>query len=294
MAFNWIGKSADGKTVVLHRLEESHFKFPNYYTPEWKAQNLDLVRIGAIIDVETTGLNQSQDQVIEIGIRQFQFNRESGELLSLGASYSAFQDPGVPLSEEVKSITGITDEMLKGQKINWTVVDDALNGSNIIIAHNAGFDRPFIDQLSAASSKKIWGCSLRQIDWIEKGYTSQKLDVLSIFHGFFNDAHRALSDSDSLLYLLSLKNKRGSPYLQELLNQARKTSIQMIASQSPFESKDQLRLRNYRWDAQNKYWSKEIDQDSLQDELKWLEEVVYIGPFKGRYIEIQPVDHFKA
>ena len=68
----------------------------------------------------------------------------------------------------------------------------------------------------------------------------------------------------------------------------------MIASQSPFESKDQLRLRNYRWDAQNKYWSKEIDQDSLQDELKWLEEVVYIGPFKGRYIEIQPVDHFKA
>jgi DNA polymerase-3 subunit epsilon len=287
MAFNWIGKSEDGKTVVLNRLEEHHFKFSKA-SPE-------LVRTGAVVDVETTGLNYTQDHIIEIGIRLFQFNRETGELLSLGASYSSFQDPGQSISAEVTSITGITDAMVKGQKIDWTKVDELLGASQIIIAHNASFDRPFIDQKSVCSTKKIWGCSLRQIDWSAKGFTSQKLDVLSIYHGFFNDAHRALSDADSLLYLLSLKNdEKHGTYLHELLGQARKITIQMIASQSPFESKDHLRLRNYRWDAQNKYWSKEIDQEQLQDELKWLEEVVYQGAFRGRYTEIQPVDHFKS
>ena len=287
MAFNWIGKSADGKTVVLHRLEDHHFQYST-------CTNSDLIRTGSVVDVETTGLNHDEDKVIEVGIRQFRFNRETGELLALGPAYSAFQDPGIPISEEITKITGITDEMVKGQKIDWIKVDELLASSQIMIAHNAGFDRPFIDQLSTVSSKKIWGCSLRQINWEGYGFSTQKLDVLSIYHGFFNDAHRALNDADSLLYLLSKKNNAGSPYLHDLLNQARKVAIQMIASQSPFESKDHLRLRNYRWDAQNKYWSKEIEKDQLQDELKWLEEVVYQGAFRGRHFEIQPIDHFKS
>lgn len=295
MAFKWIGKSFDGKSVTLHRLENQHFQFPKYFNSAWESQNSELIRIGTVVDVETTGLNHSQDHVIEIGVRQFKFNRETGELLALGASYSAFQDPGVPISAEITALTGITDEMVKGQKIDWAKVDESFNGSGIIIAHNAGFDRPFIEQSSTLSPKKIWGCSFQQIDWSKKGFTSQKLEILSIFHGFFNDSHRALSDADSLLYLISVKDEStGAPYLRELLTQARKITIQMIASQSPFESKDHLRLRNYRWDAQNKYWAKEIEKDELASELSWLEEFVYKGTFKGRHLEIQPVDHFKA
>ncbi len=295
MAFQWIGKSSDGKTVTLHRLEPHHFQFPEYYSLEWEAANPDSVRVGSILDVETTGLNQSQDQVIEIGVRQFKFNRITGEVLSFGESYASFQDPGIPLSQEVTAITGITDEMVKGQLIDWSAVDQLLINSSIIIAHNAGFDRPFIDRFSEVSPKKVWGCSFKQIDWESKGYTSQKLEVLSIYHGFFNDSHRALSDSDSLIYLLSLKNQMdGNPYLLELLNQARKTMVNVIASQSPFESKDHLKNRNYRWDAPNRHWYKLIEKDELADELRWLEEVVYLGTFKGRHQEIPPVDQFKA
>ncbi len=83
MNFKWIGKSADGKTVTLNRLEDHHF----ICTP---CTNSDLVRIGTVIDVETTGLSHANDQVIEIGVRQFQFNRETGELVALGSSYSSF------------------------------------------------------------------------------------------------------------------------------------------------------------------------------------------------------------
>jgi DNA polymerase-3 subunit epsilon len=216
-------------------------------------------------------------------------------VLVVGAEYSSFQDPGFALSEEVKSITGITDEMLKNQKIDWSMVDQFLQASSIIIAHNASFDRPFIDSKSSVSSKKIWGCSLKQIDWQRCGYPSQKLEVLSIYHGFFNDSHRALSDVDSLLYLLSLKNDSNEKsYLDELLNEARKTKVHVIASFASFDSKDALKSRNYRWDPQGKFWSILVNQTQMSEEVSWLEEKVYLGSFKGKCIEIPPVDQFKA
>ena len=295
MAFKWIGKSADGKEVTLKRLEESHFQFPPYFNSEWASAHADVIRTGAVLDVETTGLAHGQDKVIELGVRPFKFNRETGELLSLEQPYSSFQDPGEPITAEITALTGITDEMVKGHKIEWSEVDQCLSRCDILIAHNAGFDRPFIDGATTVSSGKIWGCSFRQVDWSKKGLTSQKLEVLAIFHGFFNDSHRALSDADSLLHLLSFKDEMtGFPYLRELLNQARKTTIHMMASNSPFESKDHLKNRNYRWDAAQKHWAKEIEKDLLNDEIKWLEETVYKGKFKGKYQEIAPADHYKA
>jgi DNA polymerase-3 subunit epsilon len=295
MAFHWIGKSVDGSTVTLQRLDPSHFRFPDYFNADWEAAHSDLVRLGAVIDVETTGLSHSVDQVIEIGLRQFKFNRATGEILAIGPSYTAFQDPGQPLSALVTRITGITDEMVKGQQINWGAVDELLASSSIVIAHNAAFDRPFLDRLTTTSSKKIWGCSFQQVDWDAKGYPSQKLEVLAIYHGFFNDAHRAQSDVDSLVYLLSLRDPtQDSPYLKEILSQAKKTTIHLVASNSPFESKDLLKARDYRWDAQNKSWSKQIDKDALTEELSWLEDSVYHGAFRGRFHEIQPVDRFKS
>ena len=295
MGFNWIGKSSDGKTVTLKQLDSSSFRFAPYFNSEWEKLNADLIRMGAVLDVETTGFHQEDDRIIEIGIRQFKFNRETGELLSLGESVSAFQDPGFPLSEDIIALTGITDEMVENQKIDWNQVNSVLSQVQVVIAHNAAFDRPFIDQLSTVSPEKIWGCSLKQIDWNAKGFFSPKLELLSIYHGFFTGAHRALNDAEALLYLLShTDSSTGKTYFHELLQNAKKTTIHMIAANSPFESKDVLKERGYRWDGKNRYWSKHITQDEQKSELEWLEAVVYLGPFRGKFVEIKPVDHFKA
>ena len=295
MAFTWIGKSADGNSVVLNRLDPQKFKSPAYFNAEWDQKNAEHIRFGAVIDVETTGLSHSTDQVIEVGLRQFKFNRTTGEILSLGTSYSAFQDPGEPLSEEIKQLTGITDEQLKGQSIDWERVNQLVQSSHLVIAHNASFDRPFIDQSVTHSGNKIWACTLKQIDWAKKGFSSPKLDLLSIYHGYFTDSHRALNDADSLLYLLSFQDSATqAPYFLELLDNAKKPTVHVIASNSPFESKDHLKNRNYRWDGQNKFWSKHLEKEQLPIELSWLETVVYKGAFRGRHLEIQPVDQFKA
>jgi DNA polymerase-3 subunit epsilon len=294
--FQWIGKSEDGNTITLKKLDpHAMFRFPTYANEEWLRTHADLIRNGMVLDVETTGLSQEYDQIIEIGIRQFKFNRETGEILTLGDSYSEFQDPGVLLDEEVKNLTGITDEMVKGHSINWDQVNQMIESTHLIIAHNAGFDRPFIDARSSISAEKIWGCSFKQIDWSKKGLPSQKLDVLSIYHGFFNGSHRALNDADSLLYLLSLTDQQThTPYFLELLNEARKPMVWVHATYAAFETKDALRERKYRWNAQEKVWSKRLSKDQVESEIEWLTTEVYRGTFRGKVDEIQAKDQFKV
>lgn len=295
MAFRWLGKSKDGTTVTLKRLEKCPVQTPSYATPEWAKNNADIVRVGTVLDVETTGLNQAEDTIIEIGLHQFLFNRNSGEIIALGKSYSAFQDPGKPLTEEIINLTGITDEMIAGQHIDWSQVQALLEESSIVVAHNARFDRPFVDRKSKISSDKIWACSLKQIDWSKKGFTSSKLELLNIYHGFFTDSHRAINDVDALLYLLSLPDESSNkPYLSELLGNARRPMSQVIATGAPFESKDQLKGRGYSWDSTNRFWAKIIFKDEVDSETMWLEECVYCGPFRGLVRDIPLTDNFKA
>lgn len=295
MAFRWIGKSQDGKTVTLKRLDGCPVPTPDYATPSWIQANADIVRVGLVLDVETTGLNQSEDSIIELGMRQFLFNRNTGEVLALGKSFESFQDPGKPLSPEIVSLTGITDEMVGGKKIDWSLVNSLFAEASVIIAHNARFDRPFIDRMVKISTDKVWACSLKQIDWSAKGYASSKLELLNIYHGFFTDSHRALNDADALMYLLSFSDETSQkPYLYELLNNARRPMAQVIASSAPFESKDHLKSRFYTWDNINRFWTKIIFKDEVSTEINWLEDSVYCGPFGGMIRDIALTDNFKG
>ncbi|MEN0060129.1 MAG: 3'-5' exonuclease [Bdellovibrio sp.] len=294
MACRWIGKSTDGKTVTLHRLEGCPIRIPAYATPQWLQENADALRWGVVLDVETTGLSHATDQIIEIGLRQFLFHRQSGEILALGESYNSFQDPGRPLTPEIIQLTGITDDMIQGQQIDWEKVNALLTEAQLIIAHNARFDRPFIDKKSKISTEKIWACSVKQVDWSQYGFTSSKLELLNIYHGFFTDSHRAINDVDALLYLLSLSPEDTTkPYLQELLQNARRPQVHMIASSAPFDAKDHLKGRGYSWDAINRFWNKMIFKDQASEEIKWLEEIVYCGPFAGLSRDIPLHDGFK-
>ena len=292
--FRWLGKSEDGGSITLCKLHHHMFTFPKYYSKEWAAQNADLIREGAAIDVETTGLDHDKDQIIEIGLRTFKFNRETGEILCLGMFYSGFQDPGMSLSAEIIEVTGITDEMVAGQNIDWGEVDHILSACHIIIAHNASFDRPFIEKHSIVACDKIWACSLKQVGWKAHGFPSQKLDILSIYHGFFADAHRALNDTDALIYLLSFSSEKTKiPYLLELLNNARKDTLIIHATNTKYEKKDLLKSRKYQWDDKNRNWWKEIDADQYSEEIKWLEEFVYEGQFRGQLLPLKAQNRFK-
>ena len=68
---------------------------------------------------------------------------------------------------------------------------------------------------------------------------------------------------------------------------AQNTRYKLRAVGAPFESKDQLKSRAYRWNGEIKCWSKVMGSlQALQDELAWLKVNVY-GHKKDAKVEIE-------
>ncbi len=231
---------------------------------------------GLIVDVETTGLNPSEDRVIEIGILEFRIGREGVPIIS--GMYSGLEDPRQPLTEDVKRITGITDEALLGQTIEWSVVERFWDRASLVIAHNAEFDRSFLTTRPELSSTvKHWACSVRHIDWRAKHFGSSKLQYLAADHGFANPfAHRALFDCATTFRLVS-------PHLPELIESSYEPEYDIAAVGSPFETKDILKQNGYRWDNERRVWRKRVGARRLQAEREFLATEVYKG--SPRHVE---------
>lgn len=233
---------------------------------------------GLIVDVETTGLEASKDKVIEIGICEFGW--EDGASPILLNMYGGLQDPGSALPPEITKITGITDAALRGQEIDWQLVRSLWERATIVIAHNAQFDRSFLmARPELRDMPKHWACSVRHIDWEEQGMGSRKLQYLAADHGFVNPfAHRALFDCATTFRLVA-------PHMKELVTNSYEPEYKIIAAQSPFESKDVLRARGYRWDNEGRVWHKTILSKHLAEERQFLSAEVYKG--YCRHIEEQ-------
>jgi len=97
-----------------------------------------------VFDTETTGLKPNEgDRIIEIGAVELINHIPTGRTLS------ARINPGRPVSADTVRITGITDEMLANEPMFEApeIVDTLLGffGDATIIAHNASFDRSFLN-----------------------------------------------------------------------------------------------------------------------------------------------------
>jgi DNA polymerase-3 subunit epsilon len=99
--------------------------------------------VAAVVDVETTGTNPDCDKIIELGICLFEYDRQSGRIYKVLGSWEWFEDPGFSIPPEITNITGITDEMVAGHRIDDHAVNDLLGPIVLVIAHNADFDRRF-------------------------------------------------------------------------------------------------------------------------------------------------------
>jgi len=103
-------------------------------------------RIGLVIDAEATGLDTGGDKIIELGLIAFEYDAGSGLVYRILHTYEAFEDPGEPLQDIVKQITGISDEMVAGQHLDDDEINAWLDKADLIIAHNAAFDRQMLER----------------------------------------------------------------------------------------------------------------------------------------------------
>jgi len=71
----------------------------------------------------------------------------------------------------------------------------SLLGSVVLtIAHNADFDRRFLEKRLPVVAHKHWACSRSDIDWKAESVRSSALEFVAYSLGFFHDGHMAASD----------------------------------------------------------------------------------------------------
>jgi len=232
-----------------------------------------------ILDTETTGLDASRDQIMELALLRIQVDTHTGLATGPVQVYDGLRDPGMPVPKIAREITGITDEMLAGRQLDMGRVDALLEGADLVIAHNAGFDRPFVEGLIPSAQALNWACSFADIDWTAAGRGSAKLSALASELGWFYDAHRAEMDCHALLTVLMAELPGlGMNGLAHLLSTSREPSYRLQATGAPFAAKDLLKNRGYRWDNTGKVWHTRLGGDeALQAECEWLQKQVYGG-----------------
>jgi DNA polymerase III subunit epsilon len=233
-----------------------------------------LPHIGIVLDTETTGLDHELDQVIELGMVKFHFASD-GRIGPIVDRFQAFQEPESPLSDEIARLTGLTAGDLYGQAIDPDAVAEFVREAALVIAHNAAFDRPFSERLSATFANLPWACSATDINWKTEGVSSYRLENLLGYFGYFHDAHRAIADCEALLFILSqpLPVAEGTGFAA-LLRAARHPAARIFAEGAPFDARHALKRRGYQWnDGQNGYpraWWRDVDPDAIDDELAFL------------------------
>ena len=257
-------------------------------------EDLDVEKkIGIYLDTEATGLDPDKEKIIELAMVPFEYD-DDGHIYRVLPEYDALQDPGIAIPEFITSITHINDEMVKGQAIDWETVSDMLSSADLVVAHNARFDRPFVENSLDDFKKIAWACSIADVNWNEEGFEGVKLEYLAYKYGFFYEGHRATIDCQAGIEILSQTlPASGEPVLKRLIENASRVMVRLWADRAPFPKKDDLKNRGYRWSTgeggKRKCWYRDIPESDIDEEMAFLNKNVYLKP-----VETLPMDRITA
>ena len=144
-----------------------------------------------VIDIETSGINPDQDEIIRLSALKI----VSGETTD---EFSAFVKPRKPLSAEVERLTGITNKSLEDKRSINVVLPDFLEfiGGSTLVAHNIGFDMRFIN----AALKYIGQPIIKNetVDTLSLARKKCKIDKFSLraVAKFLGVDYRTLTDNE--------------------------------------------------------------------------------------------------
>jgi DNA polymerase III epsilon subunit family exonuclease len=141
VAYFWLRRKPDGLQ-----------KIPTDHLPE----------TFVVLDVETTGLDASQDEIIEIAAIRYRKGNSSHDFLQ------GLVKPSKRLPKKITKITGITQEMLDSQGEPLADVMPAIVaflGESRLVMFNAEFDMAFLDEattrLGLPKLKNPVSCALK-------------------------------------------------------------------------------------------------------------------------------------
>ncbi len=149
------------------------------------------------IDIETTGGNPRFSRITEIGAVRV----ENGRVMR---QYEQLLNPGCEVPPFITRLTGIGDEMLRGEPEFWMVADELkkLLSDAIFVAHHVNFDYNFIReeyQKIGQTFRMNRACTVRLDRLLYPNQKSHALDRIIERQGItVANRHRALDDATVL------------------------------------------------------------------------------------------------
>jgi DNA polymerase III subunit epsilon len=233
------------------------------------------------IDLETTGIDPSSSDIIEVGY--LVWDTKSACPITLGSELVKIE---TPLPAEVKTLTGISEKHLSSFGISLKraigSLADLAKGCDFLVGHNAiNFDRKFLakacKEFKIEFPAKYWIDSMIDIPY-PASIKTRKLDYLAVEHKVpIVNSHRAAFD---ILVTMQILEK----YNWETIAERAKTGFIKLIADVSYEDRTKASSRGFKWDADAKVWFMTIrayDAKNLNFDFPIKSEVLENNGVKG-------------
>jgi len=202
-----------------------------------------------LYDCETNGTDPARDEVIEAAGILWDVG-EASTVAGFSVTYRAD-------TNAAEHINGIRPSLLQRRGTPpadaWRRVQAWMERADVVIAHNAAFDRSFCPQ--PLQSLRPWVCTQDDVDWPYAGASRGLVDLL-LAHGLgVSHAHRALVDVMNLARLFERCSDMGH-LPADLLAKAMREKRRYRAITGRFDPSLNARLKEhgFRWDGDAREW----------------------------------------
>ncbi len=209
-----------------------------------------------IIDTETTGLDPQNDQCVEVGAILFHV---------LSRSVLAQQSFLIPVesnqAEHINHIPADISRLSQPWQQGLIYLNELIDSADILVAHNAAFDREWFGKYPLPKVAKRWLCSMEDIRWPKERQLRVRPSVRDLALAYeipVWSAHRALTDC---IYLSEVFRRCDD--LESLIDQGLEPRKLMRAEVS-YEERHLAKLAGFSWNNPiPKAWTKRLSEREI-------------------------------
>ena len=227
-------------------------------SPEQSAEESAAVRTLLIVDTETTGLDPQLDHCLEVGV--ILFDVPSRQLL---AQQSFLLPVETNAAEAINRIPASATNLPQPWRPALSYLRSLLDAADVLVAHNAAFDRQWFGRGHLPATDKRWLCSMEDLRWPAGRQLRSRPSVRDLALAYEIPvwaAHRALTDC---IYLAEVF--RRCEDLEQLLERGLEPR-QLMRAQVSYDDRHLARDAGFRWNEPVKgAWARRLSEREARD-----------------------------
>ena len=216
------------------------------------------VRTLLIIDTETTGLDPQLDHCLEVGV--ILFDVPSRQVL---AQHSFLLPVEANAAEAINRIPAAATNLPQPWRPALSYLQSLLDAADVLVAHNAAFDRQWFGRGHLPATDKPWLCSMEEMRWPAERLLRSRPSVRDLALAYEIPvwaAHRALTDC---IYLAEVF--RRCDELEQLVERGLEPR-QLMRAQVSYDDRHLARDAGFRWNEPVKgAWARRLSEREARD-----------------------------